>query len=40
MKLICPFCEKEVETEYESLQGCRACAEEWMSEERSDHDAG
>ncbi len=30
---LCPFCKKKVEKEYESLQGCKDCAEDWMISE-------
>ena len=37
---LCPFCKKKVEKEYESLQGCRDCAEDWMINEQVDHPVG
>ena len=37
---LCPFCKKPVKADYESLQGCSACADDWMINEQGDHPVG
>ncbi len=39
-ELTCPFCKKKVKEEHESLMGCKECANDWMINERVDHQAG
>jgi hypothetical protein len=36
-ELVCPFCKKKVEDEYESIHGCASCIDDWIENANVDH---
>ena len=33
----CPFCDKQVENEQESVSGCKGCVNDWINNMDVDH---